>query len=424
MSQTGSDRGTEYTKWAASRPGVPGDPSRRQRFRNPLQQPVLTLLGILAFAVLVGGGAYAMFGAGGPPVSADHERVAGMLDLDATICCIEYQVIGDQQYLFVTVLERPGFFRTGTPREVTLRILAVNAGDIAEIASLRAPIDSHLPRSMAMVDTTLFAPLGVSEDDPSGLWVVDVSDPGEPVEIGIEQPDAFIRSVTSDGDSGLVSHTRGAFQFFDATDPESPERVGELRQPVGAVQRAIVEGDHLYHREIGSDRIRILDISDLDAPGPVGRYSNADATGSAPLRTGSVIDSAGERLEMTAPVRRIQDFTVAGDMLYVVASDLGLEIVDISDPASPDTLDRIQLDGRAVRTAVAGDSLYVVTVDEESRERLAYEVHAFDLDDPAEPEHRLAIDTIRAAPGRQAIETSGGYVFLGLNDTVVMLDTD
>jgi hypothetical protein len=416
------DRASEYTKWAASRPGVPHRPSENRHLRNPLQRPVLTLVGILAFVIVLGGGAYAMFGAGGPVVSADHNAVVDTIDLDATICCITHQEIDNTTYLFVPVLESGGFL--SEQRDLSLRIIALDNGPLNEVSSLEAPISSTLPQSMAVAGSTAYVPLGGVTDDEEGIWILDISAPANPEEIGLWSSGETITSLQELDEDRLIAHASGVFQFLDISQRHEPEIFAEFRQPVSAVQRMDMQRDRLYYRETTTDRIVIADAADVTTMRPLGRHLNVDRVTRTPVRHSSVVASAEERLEITAPSRHYQDFAVRDDILYVAASDLGVEIVDVSDPTDPDTINRIQTDGRAVRTAVAGDVLYAVTVDEESRERLAYEVHAFDLADPVNPELLSTVDDIRAAPGRQAIETSGGRLFLGLNDTVVMIDRE
>jgi hypothetical protein len=415
------DRASEYTKWSASRPGVPDSPSDRRRFRFPLQRPVLTMLAILAFAVIVGGGAYATFGAGGPVVSADHDAVVATLDLDATICCIVHHESGDASYLIVPVLEPRGFF--SDQRSLSLRVISPQGDSLEQVASLETPIESTLPQSVAISGSIAYVSLGGVTDE-HGVWMLDISDPTNPAEIGLWADEDSTTSLIATDDHVLIGHGSGVFQFIDISQPEAPQIIGRYRQPVGSVQRMDVQDGRLFHRESGTDRIGISDISDLDSPSPLGRHLNTERLSRSPARHSSVIRNAGERLEITAPSRHYQDFAVHEDVLYVAASDLGLEIVDVSDPTAPDRLDRILTEGRVVRTELASTMLYVVTVDEESRDRLAYAVHSFDLGEPANPELMTTIDGIHAAPGRQAIETGGSHLFLGLNDTVVMIERD
>jgi hypothetical protein len=419
--QRGHNRSTEYTKWAASRPGVPSSPSDRRFSRNPLQRPVLTMLGILAFVVIVGGGAYAMFGAGGPVVSANHDAVVDTLDLDGTIFSIAHYESDVGNYLVAAVQESRGFL--SDHRTTSLRVIEQHDGTLEQVASLDAPIDAVLPGSIAIVESITYVPLGEGSDG-HGIWMIDISDPVNPEEIDVWADAGAIASLEAAENDVLIGHVSGAFQFLDVSRPDDPEVIGTFRLPVGSVQRMEVRDGHLYHRESGTDRIAISDISDLESPGPLGRHLNVDRLTRSPVRYSNVIRNAEERLEITAPSRHYQDFVVNEDVLYVASSDLGLEIVDMSDPTSPATIERIQVDGRAVRTAIADDVLYVVTADEHSRERLAYEVHAFDITESDVPALNSTIDDIRAASGRQAIETSGSYLFLGLNGTVLMIDRD
>jgi hypothetical protein len=419
------DRQTEYTKWAASRPGVPGDPGTRRKFRNPLHRPVLTLFGLLAFAVVLGGGAWAMFGSGGPEVSADHDAVLATLDLEGGICCIEHTSINGTGYLVVVAEERPGLFIRES-RETTMRVIQITDDGLDEISSLQTPWRTRLPWSLTTDNGTAYVPLVSPDGSESGIWMLDISDPSDPDELGVVGTDSGVTSLFAGGDDLLAAHISGEFRFYDTSDPGQPRLIGSFRQPVSSVQRMILDrkAGRLYDREVRGNRIRISDISDLERPSPFGRHLNEAGASSAPHRPGNVIGGAAERLEQTAPGQQFQDFSVSGETMYVAASDSGLEIVDVSDATAPELIDRITFNGRVVRIDIAENDLHVVTVNEESRERLAYEVHTFDLVEADRPELLSTVDDIRAAPGRQVIETGGRYVFLGLSDTIVMIDSE
>jgi hypothetical protein len=417
------DRQTEYTKWAASRPGAPGTQADRRRFRNPLQRPILAFLGLLAFAFVVGGGAYVMFGAGGPALSADHDAVVDTLDLQGGICCINHAEIDGKDYLFVAADEPRGRLIQQS-RSMTLRVIEVTDDGMEQIEEIDAPLDSRLAWGMAIQDSVVYVPVSSPDGEESGIWMLDVSEPGAPEEIGILETKNEVTQLVASGDDLISAHISGEFQFYDVSRSRDPELIGTFRQPVSAAQRMFVDLDfgRLYDREAQANRIRISDISDLEQATPLGRHFNEAGATRAQQRIGSVIDDAARRLEHTAPASQFQDFAVSGNVMYVAASDRGLEVADISDPVEPALVDRLDLTGHVVRVETAGNVLHAIAVEEHSSQRLDYQVHRFDVGEPLEPKLLATVDNIQAAPGRQAIEASGGYLFLGLSDTIVMID--
>jgi len=157
--------------------------------------------------------------------------------------------------------------------------------------------------------------------------------------IDLTNPEALIVAATLDGpvrevhepfavvDSvGCGIHGCGGSLFlYDITDPSSPVRLGEyLISNFLSVAR--IEDQQLYIATIGST-LEILDISDPQAITQVGRI---DASGAV---------------------------EVDGDLVYIISN--GLEIIDASDPANPETLDSYRPWAGAVDYARKGDVFFL-----------------------------------------------------------------
>ncbi|MFC1725104.1 LVIVD repeat-containing protein [candidate division KSB1 bacterium] len=108
--------------------------------------------------------------------------------------------------------------------------------------------------------------------------------------------------IDIEGNSAYVS-TQNGFMVFDITDPENPANIGRL--DFGSAFEIEVYGDHAY---LQAGSIKIIDISQR------GNYRIDNQYG---LQTGYA---------------RIK---AKNGYLFVSVIDKGLEILDISDPASP-----------------------------------------------------------------------------------------
>lgn len=412
----------EWSSWVLGRPGYPQEPPKTGVRGQLVQHPIRTLLIIIALFVIVIFGSYALFG--NPALSADHETVVGTVEFDGSTCCPVYQEVDDATYLYLPLRkDSSGFFSTGLSSDIALRVVRLEGDEGPDpVATLDAPIAGHLPGSTVLTGSTLYIPLGMPGDGEFGVWSVDVSNPESPEDAGLIETEQPYSALTIDDNGLLITHAPGYFDLFDVTEAGELEQITSYRRPIGGVQRMQALEERLYYRESRTNRVRIDDLSDLQNPEPLGRYQTGTRSSESAVHPSDRVTSADELLEQNAPAKGLLDFVVGGDYLYAAVSDTGLEVVDVSDPTAPDKLSDIQLDGRAVRTTIMDGDLYVVTAGEESFQRLDYEVHRFDLTDPAEPESVDVIDNIQAVPGRQAIGASGGYLVLGLNDTLLVLE--
>ncbi len=187
----------------------------------------------------------------------------------------------------------------------------------------------------------------------NGMWIIDMSDPAIP------EPVAFVR----DG------------EVFDGTDDKVFDELD------GTISVATVRvGDSTYALAAGwnDDGIQIIDISDPHSPVPV-----------ASIRDDTVTDEAG--FDRLGGARSITT-AVIGDSTYaLVASvaDNGVQIIDISDPHSPEPTasvsDGILFDRLAgaisIDSAVIGNSTYAIVAS-----ILDHGVQIIDISDPHSPE--------------------------------------
>ena len=165
-----------------------------------------------------------------------------------------------------------------------------------------------------------------------------------------EKPETIIKIYAFAGDTemGII--------VIDCTDPSSPDSVG-LFDPLGpsTVKWVTISGDYLYaivDREFPDpNELFVIDISD-----PVN-----------PKKSGSC----------DCPTDYCNDIVVSGDYAYVAAEDSGLATFDISEPANPQYLDNLPVNGYAIGVAVSGNYAFVTSWDGG--------LHTVNIADPSHP---------------------------------------
>jgi hypothetical protein len=278
-------------------------------------------LAIAAISLAVILGIYAYVGTRDQSLDIAHAALLFEEQLDGLVCCSVYHETGDAEYLLVITRELGREFR-----QVILRVMQLDEeGRPEEINAIGSPFDSLLPTSFAVVEDVVHIPL--FGDAQAGVWSIDVSHRAWPESIGFVHTGAGFSRQLAASDEGLVAinHTE-KIVLVDVSNPHDSDIVSQMEQPVSGSIGLQLNDARLYVNDGDADVIRIVDVSDWFAPMEVGSPVNPDGPGEVPIELG-VLDAA-ERLDATAIPGRFLDFAVDGELLYVAASDLGLNIID------------------------------------------------------------------------------------------------
>lgn len=220
-----------------------------------------------------------------------------------------------------------------------LRILDVtNPGNIVELGNIDTPGDA---REVVVKDGVAFV-----ADRDEGVRVIDVSNPAAPTEItSIATPRA--RGIAIAGNTVYVAASDSGVAIIDATDAANPVWIGSATSYYG-------EGVTAFGSMVAVtrwDNVLLIDMTNPAAPvdrgelgalatGTAGLTLTADhayvhdfdtlriysiANPDAPALTGKVY--SGGSWDGTA--------SVDGDYAYLNCEENGLRIVDVSDPANP-----------------------------------------------------------------------------------------
>lgn len=172
-----------------------------------------------------------------------------------------------------------------------------------------------------------------------GIRIIDISTPATPTETGFyDSPGTALSvAVSASGQFAyLADDTEGLF-IIDVSTPATPEEVAHLTTPFINTRNVTVSNNHVYVSEYEE-----IDVIDVTVPiSPVYKGS-IPATGSG-----------------------YGDMTVNGNYLYKPGGVGGLQVVNISNPATPATAGFYKTPSHALDIAVIGQYAYVINEDVE-----------------------------------------------------------
>jgi hypothetical protein len=217
-----------------------------------------------------------------------------------------------------------------------------------------------------------------------GLVIMDVTDPTDPQEVGA-WGDAFMPTdVAVAAPYVYVAAHTGGLRVFEVTDRLKPKGIGRLAVHIDDL---CVQDGYVY--AVNPSQLLVIDAGDPTAPVHVG---TADLTPGAPsslvvadgyafvaasqggLQVFDVRDPATPRAVGTyRPVGPVTDVDVAGGFAYVTDGG-ALRIVDVSNPAAPAEVAAVTLPGWIWRVRVDEPYAYVSSLGGDGEEGALYVV--------------------------------------------------
>jgi len=200
----------------------------------------------------------------------------------------------------------------------------------------------------------------------AGFYIIDVSDPSNPVILTHLDPPDYVLSVAVQGDYAYLGYdliSKKSIRVYDISDPSNINFVGEYvlgpaaTTDIEYLGDIFVSGNYLYVAD-GSNGLRILDISDPANISQIGQFNDSKSktrgvyvsggcayitdayTG---LRIIDVSDPINPVLKGTTPSQESitggyvysYQVVVSGNYAYLGGGSEGVRVVDVSDPLSP-----------------------------------------------------------------------------------------
>lgn len=249
---------------------------------------------------------------------------------------------------------------------------------ISTIAREKQGRDMFLVRSAAVHNSILYSSLFGDR----GLWIVDISDPRHPKDMGIA-PVEITNNIIVAGDHAYASgQMYKGVSVSDISNPQSVREVARIELPSRECRLA-VSGRRLY---IGIQQtLTIIDISTPASPTTLGTYEL------------NVPESLVKELPAPEPGQNIWDnwaniidLQVSEDYLYVTFGAGQLRVIDISNPAAPKEVADVNLGGFAIALTLEDDILYVTKSGKEANK---IQLCILDVSQPENPRLMDCVET-------------------------------
>jgi hypothetical protein len=285
--------------------------------------------------------------------------------------------------------------------------LSLHPFELTLIGSIGTPGDTR--------DVTVVGNYAYTADRYTGLRVIDISDPTNPVLAAVHNTAGIANGVAIAGDYVYVADDGEGLIVVDITDPTNPALAGSYDTPGYAYDVAIA-GNHAYVADYDAGGLQLIDITDPTNPVLAGSY---DTPGSArALKVAgnyayvADYDAGLQVIEISDPTNPVSagaydtpgsavGVELAGDYAFVADADFGIQVIDIGDPTAPTLAGSYDTPNHAWDVAISGDHAYVA--DNFSG------IHWLDIYDPTDPALVFSYDTPYAS---YAVDIAGDYLYV------------
>jgi hypothetical protein len=281
---------------------------------------------------------------------------------------------------FVATVELASDICTGRP--VILDSLAYQAAGEAgvRVLNLCDPIQPFVSHYIELDGSVLDVHIEgrtLALDMDYGITLLDLSDPQNPLQHSsfFETASPLDVSLKDDLLCVSVSDSTLALDTYDFSDPTQPLLLSHL--PIGGVvshgsMPLVQSDDRLY---VHTDNLHCIDLANPENPLHLGNFHTA--------------------------FDEVLTFEVVNDMAYIVYPEVGLSIVDFSDPAHASQLSLVEREGSTVDVDVVGDVVYLLNGDSG--------LSLFDVSDPSSPQ---LMSSLGFSPYLSHIDVSEGLAYV------------
>ena len=264
--------------------------------------------------------------------------------------------IAGKNYLICTVDFGNNPEGTGTNADAGIIISDIsNPDNPEEISYLKTGQDKQIlfEGNLKLIGTTLYALMYDPALPESYLWVIDVSDPDNPKDLGETALAAsFDSDIEVSGNYAYIvfnSYTKGyeTISTFDISDPTNPGSVGEITIPIPGSFNALKSTGSLLFA-MTDDGLYIFNASIPGSLKQIGFLGNP-----FPPLTGVIPP------EYIPP--DFFDMALAGNDLYIVSGIDRLLVVDISTPTNPKIISNFEMQEQGTNIIVSGNRAYLLS---------------------------------------------------------------
>lgn len=258
----------------------------------------------------------------------------------------------------------------------------------------------------------------------SFLHILDVQDPGQPVELGtLERSAAFGKMLLSEGLLFITDGWRDSLVILDVTTPHNPLFLAEHRHHSHPGEIAI-SGEHVFV-PTSTGWVHSIDISDPANPrlvaslGDFGSYYNRIeiidglafvTTWHGRMELIDISDPTDLSHIATVPLEGIpRDLSLSGERLFIACEGAGMQEFSVAIPEDPVQIGVFETPGELLDVAVSSHFLYTAELQSSTR--------VLDVSDPAKP---VVIEQASPLPQGRLIKRAGDLLFLA-NDFIFQI---
>lgn len=228
--------------------------------------------------------------------------------------------------------------------------------------------------------------------DATGVWLLDMSIPDNPQQIAHFDLPGIEQSIAIDGQYGYVGTSDKGIYSLDLSDPQNPVILDQFARNVGENTPSLVANDALH--VVKGIRIYTIDVSDpnnlvaLDETLVLVDIEDLLVGNGAlyimqPTNFVDIVEPGTLNFIHTMHFAHDHyNIAINGNHAWISKTNEGLDLYDISDPASPQHLANWAMD--LSELAVDGDTLYLLDA--------AHTLQEWDVTNPALPESLNTLD--------------------------------
>jgi hypothetical protein len=210
-------------------------------------------------------------------------------------------------------------------------------------------------------------------DGYSGLQVINVSNPSNPAKAGSYDTPGWAEGVFVSGNYAYLADGTSGLQVISISNPSNPTLSGTYDTPSHAWD-VFVSGNYAYVADGYPSGLQVIDISNPSTPTLVGSYGGPSAVDvfvsgdyayvldcNLGLLVLNIFNPSNPTLvgSYDIPETMTEGVFVSANYAYVAEYDSGVQVINISNPSNPVKAGSYDTPGLAVGVFVSGNYIYV-----------------------------------------------------------------
>jgi hypothetical protein len=249
------------------------------------------------------------------------------------------------------------------------------------------------------------------------LWVVDLSDPGRPYEANLLNAGFPIRSLAASDDGYMVaSGFGGDFLVYDIRQGNEPEVIGTFSEELQRAPHISLSGSTLVIDHMAG--VIFYDMSDLENPEKIGEIEHPEWREPTFIPQPDAFLLGDEGFSTNLPAGAYLDVDVADDLIALASGEAGIELYGFRSDDSLAELAVMDVDGRVASVTIDGDRLYALAGRLADGDRVNFTIHTVDISNPEAPQLMESTPIIAGLPRYQNVIARDGDVWIMVNSTI------